>query len=319
MYSVSIRNIEKSAVPRMKPATFAPRTVFVRRIPKRISGSLARFSQSTKPTSSAAEAAKTPIVRAELQPQSLPCVIARTRVVNPPVTRTAPGASKLRTRVSRLSESSTGASASAASPTGMLTKKIHSQERASVSTPPSRTPAAAPKPPTAPQTPSAMFRCRPSANVVIRIASAAGEIVAAPRPWIARAPISEASDQASPQRSEPIVKTTSPIMKIRRRPRMSAVRPPSSRKPPKTRAYAEMTHCRLACENPRSVWIEGRATFTIAMSSTTMNCTAASSASANHFKRGDVTMRVPSLSTLVLANLQDSLAFRKFIVQNVKK
>ena len=46
MYSVSIRNIENSAVPRMKPATFAPSTVFVRRIPKRISGSVARSSQT---------------------------------------------------------------------------------------------------------------------------------------------------------------------------------------------------------------------------------------------------------------------------------
>ena len=118
----------------------------------------------------------------------------------------------------------------------MLTKKIHSHESASVRTPPSRTPAAAPKPPTAPQTPSAMFRSRPSAKVVIRIESAAGEIVAAPRPWIARAPISEASLQASPQSSEPIVNTTRPTMKTRRRPRRSAVRPPSSRKPPKTSA-----------------------------------------------------------------------------------
>jgi hypothetical protein len=32
MYSVSIRNIEKTAVPRMKPATFAPVTVRVRRM-----------------------------------------------------------------------------------------------------------------------------------------------------------------------------------------------------------------------------------------------------------------------------------------------
>ena len=84
--------------------------------------------------------------------------MASVPIVNPLVTRTAPSASKLFTRVSRLSLSRTGASASAASPTGMLTKKIHSQESASVSTPPRRTPAAAPKPPTAPQTPSAMFR-----------------------------------------------------------------------------------------------------------------------------------------------------------------
>ena len=56
----------------------------------------------------------------------------------------------------------------------MLMKKIHSQLSRSVKMPPSRTPAAAPKPPTAPQTPSAMFRSRPSRKVVIRIESAAG-------------------------------------------------------------------------------------------------------------------------------------------------
>ena len=126
------------------------------------------------------------------------------------MTSTAPSASNVFTVVSRLSRSNTGASANAASATGMLTKKIHSHESASVSTPPSRTPAAAPKPPTAPQTPRAMFRSRPSANVVIRIASAAGETVAAPRPWIARAPISEVSDQASPQSSEPRAKMHEP-------------------------------------------------------------------------------------------------------------
>ena len=47
MYSVSIRNIENIAVPMMKPATFAPVTVLVRRIPKRISGSGCRSSQPT--------------------------------------------------------------------------------------------------------------------------------------------------------------------------------------------------------------------------------------------------------------------------------
>ena len=214
------------------------------------------------------------------------------------MTSTAPSASNVFTDVSRLSRSNTGASANAATATGMLTKKIHSHESASVSTPPSRTPAAAPKPPTAPQTPRAMFRSRPSANVVIRIASAAGEIVAAPRPWIARAPISAVSDQARPQSSEPRAKMTSPAMKTRRRPSTSAVRPPSSRNPPKTSAYAEITHCRFDCETSRSSWIEGSATFTIAMSSTTMNWTAPRSASPNHFIRGEVTIRYPFGSLL---------------------
>ena len=43
-------------------------------------------------------------------------------------------------------------------PTGMLTKKIHSQPAYFVSTPPRSTPIAAPLPPIAPQMPSALFR-----------------------------------------------------------------------------------------------------------------------------------------------------------------
>ena len=117
-----------------------------------------------------------------------------------------------------------------------MTKKIHDQLSSSVSTPPSRTPAAAPKPPTAPQTPSAMLRSRPSMNVVERMESAAGEMRAAPRPCNVRAAISDASDQASPARSEASVNRTRPTRKSRRRPRRSAARPPRRRNPPKKSA-----------------------------------------------------------------------------------
>ena len=59
----------------------------------------------------------------------------------------APGTSRWRcARSARLSLSSTGASAIAASPTGTLMKKIHDQLRYEVSSPPRRTPAAAPLP-----------------------------------------------------------------------------------------------------------------------------------------------------------------------------
>ena len=118
----------------------------------------------------------------------------------------------------------------------MLTKKIHSQLSQSVRTPPSSTPATAPNAPTAPHAPSAAFRSLPSAKVVLRIESAAGVIIAAPSPCSARAPISAASLQASPDRSEAPVKTMSPAMNTRRRPTMSATRPPSRRKPPKKSA-----------------------------------------------------------------------------------
>jgi hypothetical protein len=118
----------------------------------------------------------------------------------------------------------------------MLRKKIHSQLSASVKTPPRSTPAAAPKPPTAPQTPRAMLRSFPSTKVVIRIESAAGAMAAAPSPCRARAPISDGSFHASPASSEATLKSASPRTNMRRRPTRSAVRPPRSRKPPKKSA-----------------------------------------------------------------------------------
>ena len=45
------------------------------------------------------------------------------------------------------------------------------------------------------------------------------------------------------------------------------------------------THWRPSAENPRSVWIAGRATFTIVTSRTTMNCATASTARASHLLR----------------------------------
>ncbi len=127
-------------------------------------------------------------------------------------------------------------------PTGMLTKKIHSHPSHFVSTPPISTPTAAPLPPIAPQIPSALFRSEPSSNVVEMIESAAGERIAAPRPCTARAAISIPSELDRPQASEAAVNSATPTMNTRRRPSRSAARPPSSRKPPKVSAYAERTH-----------------------------------------------------------------------------
>ena len=106
------------------------------------------------------------------------------------MTVTAPGTSKDVAVLSRLSSSSRGASSAATTAIGTFTSSTHSQPRYSVSTPPSSTPAAPPAPATAPQTPRALLRSAPSAKVVVTIASAAGEMMAAPRPWSARAAIS---------------------------------------------------------------------------------------------------------------------------------
>jgi hypothetical protein len=236
MYRVRSRNIENRTVPRMKPATFEPVSVRRRKIENGTSGSAWRRSQPMKATARTADATKTPIVRADDQPHSRPCVMPRTSSSRCEVTSTAPSASKPCVRSSRLSRRSSGVSARATTPIGTLIQKIHSQDMRSVSTPPRRTPAAAPNPPTAPQTPSAMLRSRPSANVAVRRARAAGETAAAPRPCRPRNRISETSLQAKPQRSEPTVNTTSPSAKTRLRPKRSPSLPPRSRKPPKARA-----------------------------------------------------------------------------------
>src|SRR3954451_15434923 len=102
-----------------------------------------------------------------------------------------------------------------AMPTGTLMKKIHDQASELVRKPPSSTPAAAPLPETAPQTPSAMLRSRTSANVVVRIESAGGGRAAPPRPWVARKVISEPADQAKPAARELSVKRAIPAMKNR--------------------------------------------------------------------------------------------------------
>jgi hypothetical protein len=93
-----------------------------------------------------------------------------------------------------------------------------------------------PAPLTAPNAPSALFRSAPSGNIARISASAAGAIIAAPRPSTVRAAISIPVDLAKPQASDAAVNTPAPVIRIRRRPSRSADRPPSSRNPPNASA-----------------------------------------------------------------------------------
>ena len=150
---------------------------------------------------------------------------------------TAPIASKWRVPPSRrLSTSRRGARNAASTPIGTLTQSTHSQPAYSVSTPPSSTPAAPPEPDTAPQTPSAKLRSLPSANMFVTIDSADGASSAAPRPCSARAAMSCSSVCDRPPSSDATENSTRPYMNSRRRPSRSAIRPPSSRKPPNVSA-----------------------------------------------------------------------------------
>jgi len=213
---------------------FAASTGRIRKIRNGTSGALERVSIRTNVARIAIETSSSRIVRAELQPTSGAFEIAYTSSASPPVTVTAPARSKRRwPRSARLSGTNGRASPKTSAPTGTLTKKIHSQPRYLTMIPPKSTPAAAPEPPRAPQMPRALFRSAPSSKVVVTIERAAGEMIAAPMPWRARAPISTPISFARPQMSEATVNRTSPPRKTRLRPSRSAIRPPSRRKPPK--------------------------------------------------------------------------------------
>ena len=79
-------------------------------------------------------------------------------------------------------------------------------------------------------------RARPSGKVTATSDSAVGAAIAAPTPCTARAAISHACPVASPPSSEANEKTSSPAMRIRRRPCRSPALPPSSSSPPNATA-----------------------------------------------------------------------------------
>ncbi len=62
--------------------------------------------------------------------------------------------------------------------------------------------------------------------------SEAGAAKASPRPWTNRLATNMAGLTAAPHVAEATAKIATPTMNIRRRPRMSARRPPKSKKPP---------------------------------------------------------------------------------------
>ncbi len=117
----------------------------------------------------------------------------------------------------------------AAIPIGTLTKKIHSQPRASVRMPPISGPIATAPPTVAPQMPIAFPRSRPSNSCAIS-ASAVENIAAAPTPCRPRAKLRMVGSEASPQRNEAKTKSPKPMLNTRRRPRRSPIEPKTSRK-----------------------------------------------------------------------------------------
>lgn len=164
-----------------------------------------------------------------------------------------------------------GVASTISRPMGMLTKKTHRQSSHSTRMPPASSPIALPPADTAANTPNARLRSGPSRKVVVMRDSAVGEAMAPPTPWSDRAASNCQESWESPPSRDANTKSRTPNMNMRRRPRMSPDRPPSSSRPPKVSVYALMTQDRFSVENPRAVWMCGSAMFTMVMSRTTIN------------------------------------------------
>ena len=115
---------------------------------------------------------------------------------------------------------------------GGFTNSTHRQPGPSVSTPPRNTPAADARAATPAQAPTAFGRSVPELNSVVSSDSAAGIIIAAPKPWAIREPTSAAELPANPPVNDEIANNVVPAIRIRRLPSRSAIRPPSSMNPP---------------------------------------------------------------------------------------
>ena len=111
-------------------------------------------------------------------------------------------------------------------------KKIQRHEARSVSAPEMTTPDTPARPLSPPQIPSALIRSLGSGNSSPISPRAAGAASASPMPCTNRLETSIPGATAAPQSAEATAKRPTPVRNSRRRPKMSASRPPSSSSPP---------------------------------------------------------------------------------------
>ena len=105
-------------------------------------------------------------------------------------------------------------------PIGTLSQKIQFQAMPSTTAPPTNGPSATPSPLTPAQMPSAMPRLS-AGNASDSSVSVSGMTIAAPRPWTARAAISDSMLGASAASALAAVKIDRPMTNIRLRPKRS--------------------------------------------------------------------------------------------------
>src|SRR3954463_14857354 len=136
--------------------------------------------------------------------------------------------------------------------------------------PPTTGPVAVDSPTTLPRAPKARARSAPRNRSWIR-PTFCGMSMPPATPCSSRAASSHEAVCAAPVRALVTTNADRAIRYMRRRPTVSPRRPAGTRARPKVRAYPETTHCTVPADTPNSRSIEGRATFTMLTSSSTMS------------------------------------------------
>ncbi len=161
-------------------------------------------------------------------PSGLPRIRAKMKRKSDAEKVTSPGMSSGSGSLPKTLRTFCSVSTIATTPIGTLTKKIHSQPKFSVITPPISGPIATAPPTVAPQTPKAVARSLPWNSCPIS-ASEVANMPAPPTPCRPRQRLSRVASSLIPQRNEATVKIAKPIVKTRRRPSRSPRLPAVSR------------------------------------------------------------------------------------------
>ena len=179
---------------------------------------------------------------------------------------------------------------------GTLMRKIAPQSKCRSIHPPTTGPMATPMPLHPAHTPIARRRRRGSGKACVRIASVAGNTIAAPTPIAARHPTRAPGVPANAAPTEVTPKTATPSTSSRRRPKRSAALPMVSNSVANTRMYASTIHCSWLFDAPPSARTRvGSATLTIDPSMT-IRVTASATVMSAHRRRRPMTATPPSFA-----------------------
>ena len=251
-------------------ASWTPRNAGCRNSPTSSIGRSCRSSTTTKSASSATPATSAATICALPSPGRCRATARRRSETGPPRSRRSPAKSvreaagsrdsrtlrsPRRRRTRRSGRSRRRSSATRASRSGCRRRAVPPRPRGRRSPPTLRSPAP---------------RSAPSYSAPIR-ASAVANSAAPPTPCKARARSSAAIFQAIPHRHEAAVNTTIPTEKTALRPKRSASAPAVRISAANVIAYASTTHSRPERLASSRRWMLGRATFTIVMSTRSMN------------------------------------------------